>query len=528
MNIRFSILLLLALTVLSNFTSSAQSAADKMVKFLDILDKNYFKPVNKDSLVEIAIIKILKELDPHSIYYTADELKKVDEPLKGNFEGVGIQFNIHKDTILVLETIAGGPSESVGILAGDKIIYIDKIAVAGIGITNKDVMSKLRGNKGTLVDVSIQRKGEKELLDFTITRDKIPIYAVDAAYMADDEVGYIKLARFSSSSTREVVEAIYKLKSQGMKHLIFDLTGNTGGYLNQAYEMANQFLEANKLIVYTEGRMSPREDKISNAGGAFKKGNLVIMVDQRSASASEIVAGAIQDWDRGIIVGRRTYGKGLVQKPYNLPDMSAVRLTIANYYTPSGRFIQKPYTKGDSDYYKEVSNRLEEGELTDEEKIKVVDTVKYKTNNGRIVYGGGGIAPDIFVPIDTSQNSKFYSLLFRKGVFNNFGLDYVDQNRESLLKKYPDVDAYIQRYKVEDIWDEFLSYAEKKDATPAEGEDYSKSLSLIQTQLLSIIARNLYKSDAMYKVFNQTNPMYLKALEVIKDKKTFKKIGIVD
>jgi carboxyl-terminal processing protease len=527
MNNRLIIVLFLFLASLG-INAQAQTAQDKMNKFLEILDKHYVKEVNKDSLVEAAIKRMLKELDPHSIYYSAEDLKKVDEPLKGNFEGVGIQFNIYKDTILVVETIAGGPSESVGIMSGDKIIFIDALSVAGIGIKNNDVIGKLRGTKGTKVDVSVLRKGEQNLLDFTITRDKIPIYAVDASYMADDDVGYIKLARFSSSSTREVVEAIYKLKEQGMKHLIFDLTGNTGGYLNQAFEMANQFLEADKLIVYTEGRSNPRENKISNAGGVFKKGNLVIMVDQRSASASEIVAGAIQDWDRGIILGRRTYGKGLVQKPFTLPDMSAVRLTIANYYTPSGRFIQKPYSKGDSDYYKEVSKRFEEGELMDEEKIKMTDTVKYKTSKGRIVYGGGGIIPDIFVGVDTTQNSKFYSKLFRRGVFNNFGIEYIDQKRESLMKKYPNVDAYIEKFKIEDIWEEFLEYAEKKEVTPDEGEDYSNSIPLIQTQIKSILARNLYKSDAMYKIFNLSNPIYLKALEVIKDKKTYNKLGIVD
>lgn len=522
---------LILLIILSAFFCAniqAQTANEKMNSFLNVLDKYYVTKVNNDSLVEIAIKGILKELDPHSVYYSADQLKKVDEPLKGNFEGVGIQFNIFKDTILVVEPISGGPSESVGIMAGDKIITIDKITVAGNGVTNKIVMEKLRGDKGTKVDVSIKRNGEKSHLDFTIVRDKIPIYALDAYYMADDKVGYIKLARFSATANREVIDAIKSLKEQGMKHLIFDLTGNTGGYLNQSFEIANQFLNEGKLIVYTEGKSSPREDKISNTLGEFKKGNLVIMVDQRSASASEIVAGAIQDWDRGVILGRRTYGKGLVQKPFTLPDKSAVRLTIANYYTPSGRFIQKPYKKGDDSYFKEVSERLDGGELIDSEKIHLTDTIKYKTNNGRVVYGGGGIIPDIFVPIDTSINSKFYTKLFRKGIFNYFGLDYIDHHRESLLLEYPDVDKFISKFKIENIWDEFLIYAEDKDVCPEEGEDYSKSLALIHTQILSMLARNLYKSDAMYKIFNLNNPIYLKALEVVKCNKTFKKIGIVD
>ncbi len=505
---------------------SAQTSTDKMSKFIDVINKFYVEEVDSDTLVELAIKRMLRELDPHSNYYTKEELKKADEPLKGKFEGVGIQFNILDDTILVVNTISGGPSEGVGILAGDKIVIIDNDTVAGISIKNKGVVDRLRGPKGTKVDVRIFRRGEKELLDFTITRDKIPIFAVDASYMANDEVGYIRLSRFSAKSTEEVKRAINELKGQGMRNLILDLTGNTGGYLRQAHAMSDLFLEDGKMIVFTEGRAYKKDEKLATEDGNFEEGKLVIMVDQRSASASEIVSGAVQDWDRGIIVGRRTFGKGLVQKPFYLPDGSAIRLTIANYYTPSGRFIQKPYDDGRSNYRKEINERFESGELIDESKIQFPDSLKYKTSGGRTVYGGGGIMPDIFVAIDTSQSSKFYNKLIRKGILNSFALNYVDQNRAFIEQKYVDLEGFANDFLIdEELLNELYAFAKTKKVA-SEEEDFSNSLEFLKVQLKALIARNLWKTNAYFRVFNEKNPIYQKALETISNKKLYKKLGI--
>lgn len=492
----------------------AQTHQQKMSVFLNLLDNFYVEKINTDSLVELGIIHMLKQLDPHSVYYSKEEYKKTNEPLEGNFEGVGIQFQIYEDTLMVVHVIHGGPSQKVGIQDGDKIIYVDTSKIAGIGIKNDDVFKYLRGRKGTKVTVKVKRYGEPELIEFEIIRDKIPIYAIEAKYMATPEIGYIKLSRFSTTATEEVTAAIDELKLKGAKKLILDLTGNTGGYLNQAHSLSDLFLPEGKLVVYSEGRSQPRIDLNSTAIGNFENGELIIMVDQSSASASEIVAGAIQDWDRGLVVGRRTFGKGLVQKGYNLPDGAVVRLTMAHYYTPSGRNIQKPFEKGKAEYYDDINQRYESGELFDITKIKIVDSTQYYTNNKRIVYGGGGIMPDIFVPLDTTWTSKFYSKLIRTGSFNQFALNFVDTKRQELLQKYTTENNFIQQFNItDDIYNEFIAFAKSRKAEPDSSENFTQSIPTIKNQLKGMIGQNLFNYNIYYQITNIQNPIYIKALE---------------
>lgn len=508
----------LILLATAHMPVSAQMYQQKMATFLNHLDNYYVEEPNVDSLVEIGIIEILKKLDPHSVYMNADEFKKANEPLEGNFEGVGIQFQIFQDTILVVHVISGGPSQKVGVQDGDRIIFVDTAKVAGVGINNDGVFKKLRGKKGTKVTIQVKRAGEPELLEFHITRDKIPIYAIEAQYMATSDIGYIKLARFSATATEETKAAIDSLKRKGAKKFILDLTGNGGGYLHQANALSDLFLSAGKLVVYSEGRSQPRISLNSTEDGNFENGDLVIMVDQNTASASEIVSGAVQDWDRGLIVGRRTFGKGLVQKGYTLPDMSVVRLTMAHYYTPSGRNIQRPYEKGSDKYFDDMEERYNSGELFDAGKMKITDSTKYFTNNKRVVYGGGGIIPDIFVGIDTSWNSKFYGKLVRAGVFNQFVLEYVNDNRNTLEQNYPSVEKFIRAFEVDSAFlQTFYDYAKGKKVEPDSAENFSKSIPVIQMQLKGFIAQNLWNTSAYFQVTNPIDPIYKKALAAFSD-----------
>lgn len=517
----------IVLCILStSYVANAQMYQQKMATFLNILDNYYVQDPNVDSLVEVGITEMLKHLDPHSVYMNADEIKKANEPLEGNFEGVGIQFQIFQDTIMVVHVIPGGPSQKVGVQDGDKIIFVDTAKVAGVGITNDGVFKKLRGKKGTKVTIKIKRTGEPELLDFQITRDKIPIFAIAAQYMATPDIGYVKLERFSATATEETRAAIDSLKKLGAKKIILDLTGNGGGYLNQAHSLADLFLPAGKLIVYSEGRSQPRIDLKATKDGDFENGDLVIMVDQNTASASEIVSGAVQDWDRGLIVGRRTYGKGLVQKGYTLPDMSAVRLTMAHYYTPSGRNIQKPYTKGVDKYREDIEDRYESGELFDSSKIKIIDSTKYYTNNKRIVYGGGGITPDIFVGMDTTWSTKFYGKLVRSGTLNQFLLDYVDGHRAELEKEYPTLQTFIRKFEVDSSFlAQVFEYAKTKKVVSDSAENYSKSIPTIKNQLKGLLAQNLFNTSAYYQVTNEQNLIFLRALKAFTDG-SFKKFKI--
>jgi len=509
------------------YCSQAQMYQQKMGTFLNLLDNYYVEDAHVDSLVEIGITEMLKKLDPHSVYMNAEEIKKANEPLEGNFEGVGIQFQIYQDTIVVVHVIQGGPCQKVGVQDGDKLIFVDTAKVAGVGINNDGVFKKLRGKKGTKVTIKIKRAGEPELLAFEIIRDKIPIFAIGAQYMATPEIGYVKLERFSATATEETQAAIDSLKKLGAKKIILDLTSNGGGYLNQAHALSDLFLSDGKLVVYSEGRSQPRIDLNATKDGNFESGDLVIMVDQNTASASEIVSGAVQDWDRGLIVGRRTYGKGLVQKGYTLPDMSVVRLTMAHYYTPSGRNIQKSYAKGIDKYHEDIEDRYESGELFDSSKIKIIDSTKYFTNSKRTVYGGGGVTPDIFVGLDTTWSSKFYGKLVRSGSFNQFVLDYINNNRATLEKTYPNVATYIKNFNVDSTFlNKFYAFAKNKKVEPDSAENYIRSIPTIKNQLKGLIAQDLFNGSAYYQITNEQNPIYIRALNTFTDG-SFQKFGIV-
>jgi len=528
----FQIVLLFAVTIftLNSFGQSFNEHAFKFTRVLSLVNSFYVDTVNDDQLVEKAIVSVLKELDPHSVYIPEDEVKEMNEPLQGAFEGIGVQFNILDDTLYVVSPISGGPSEKLGILAGDRILQIDNENVAGVGLTNSDVFKKLRGKKGTTVLVHILRKSEKELLEFEIIRDKIPIYSLDASYMVDDNTGYIKLNRFSATTMAEFKKALSGLKDQGIENLILDLTYNGGGYLNAAVDLSDEFLSDDKMIVYTEGINSKRQENKSTSKGNFEKGKVVVMIDEGSASASEIVSGAIQDWDRGIIVGRRSFGKGLVQRPFRLPDGSAMRLTIARYYTPTGRLIQKPYNKGGEKYHEDLISRFNNGELMHEDSIAFPDSLRFNTlASHRTVYGGGGIMPDYFVPLDTSHNSDYYRDLVRKGILNNFSLNYVDVKRKMFEKKYSEFKGFKEKFEIDDaLFEELISYAEGQKLERND-EEIAISKKHIVIQLEALIARNIWDSNEYFQYVNQIDPIFLKAYKVIKNETVYsEKLSWVD
>jgi len=499
----------------------ANKTTRKISTLLYYINNYYVDTLDMPDIVETAIVQTLKELDPHSAYISAKDVERADEPLKGSFEGVGITFQLYKDTILVVSPIPGGPSDKVGIMAGDKILKVDGEIAYGEDITNKWVMDHLRGDKGTKVDVAIYRHGNNDLLDFEITRDKIPINSMDAAFMLDDNTGYIKLNRFSKTSLEEVNDALLELKSQGLKNLVFDLRSNSGGYLGTAMSISDEFLPKDKLIVYTEGIHSPRQELIATENGEFENGKLIVLINEGSASAAEIVTGAVQDWDRGIVIGRRSFGKGLVQRPLQLPDKSVVRLTIARYYTPSGRCIQKPYDGGNEEYYSDFKHRMEHGELIHPDSINFPDSLKYATHNGRTVYGGGGIMPDIFVPLDSARYNELYSQFIRKGIFNSFVNDYLDKNRADLLKKYSDFDKYNNSFSLsDDDFNNFLNLAKEKDID-IEDPELNPNVDFIKLQIKALMARNLYETSDYFETLFPMDKEIKTALEVINDNKRY-------
>jgi carboxyl-terminal processing protease len=509
--------LLVSAFVINGFTQE-QSRAEgvkKLDMLMSVINYAYVDKVDNEKIVEDAIIGMLEELDPHSVYIPEKELKAMNEPLEGNFEGIGIQFNILKDTLVVVSPISGGPSERLGIQAGDKILTIEGDNVAGVGLTNSMVRKKLRGKKGTIVNVEIKRKGSKKLIPYAIERDKIPLFSVDATYMATPEIGYIKVNRFARTTMDEFQAGIEELKSKGAKHLILDLRGNGGGYLQTAVQMADEFLEQGKMIVYTEGDKQRKEEYKATSKGEFEKGKIAILIDEGSASASEIVSGAVQDSDRGMIIGRRSFGKGLVQKSFPLTDGSMIRLTTARYYTPTGRSIQRPYDDGKDQYYKEISRRFDHGELLDADSIEFPDSLKFKTPNGRVVYGGGGIMPDIFIPLDTSLNSPLNSSLVRRGVYNEFILTFLDKERKDLTKKYPKIEDFKKGFEIDEaLIDSFREHAEKKNVDWKE-EEYQNSKKLINLQLKALLARNLFDTSAYFEIINELNDSYIEAINVI-------------
>lgn len=489
---------------------------DKLSSIVDYIETRYVDTVSRAKLEESAIPAILGQLDPHSIYIPAKDMKSVSEDMRGNFEGIGVVFNHQTDTSIIISVISGGPSDKVGVLAGDRIIKVNDSLIAGQKIHSNDIVGMLKGEKGTKVKVSLQRKNVPELIDVDIIRGEIPLYSVDVSYMVDQEIGYIKINRFAETTFREFVGGVEKLEKQGLKKLILDLRGNTGGYMVAATNIADQFLESGKMIVYTQGKASPKQEIYSTAKGLCKNIDLVILQDEFSASASEILAGAIQDNDRGTIIGRRSFGKGLVQEQYPLSDGSVIRLTIARYYTPTGRSIQKPYSDDKNEYYNDLLERYHNGEFSEADSIHFSDSLKFVTPAGNIVYGGGGIMPDIFVPLDTTGYSKYYAETVRKGVLYNFAFEFVDNKRASLLK-FKNADAMNKYLESINIFEQFAKYAEEK-GVPRTTKGFAYSRHLVNTQLKANIARNVIDNDGYYPIYQDVDTTLKVAIKYFKEK----------
>jgi len=500
----------------SGFGLFRSQGSGKLNQVLQYVQKNYVDTIGKNRLEEKAITGLLEGLDPHSTYISTEEFHDATDPLLGSFEGIGVQFRIENDTVTVILPIANGPSDKLGIRAGDRIVKIEGKNVAGIKISNNDVMRKLKGPKGTEVKVSIFRRGMKGLIDYTITRDVIPTYSMDIAYIVEPGIGYIKLNNFSATTHDEFHSALEQLKANGMKKLILDLRSNGGGYLTAAVDVADEFLPKGRMIVYTKGANHSREDYYSDGKGVFENGPLLVMIDEFSASAAETVTGAIQDNDRGTVLGRRSFGKGLVQEQLNFKDGSALRLTVARYYTPSGRCIQKPYKEGLDKYNSDYYHRFLNGELEHPDSIKFPDSLKFKTSSGRIVYGGGGIMPDIFTPIEKDSTLKFYNLAVNKGLIYQWSFDYTDKNRAS-LNRFKNVDDFENGFKVsEGMYSEFLAYALKK-GLKHEGLNLSESDARTKVLIKAYIGRNVLDNEGFYPILNSIDPGFLKAVGVIKN-----------
>lgn len=535
----------------------AQEVQDNAMKFgrlLRLVDSYYVDSTKIGDLTEKAIVEVLRNLDPHSVYISKEEVEKMNEPLQGNFEGVGISFNVFRDTLMVVTTIPGGPSEKVGLRAGDRIVQVDAKKIASIGLKNTDVYDLLRGKKGTKVDLKIKRKGELNILDFTVIRDKIPINSLDASYMLNENTGYIKLNKFSATTTSEFYDAIKALKSSSkLNSLVLDLRGNGGGYLTAAIELADQFLTAYKLVVYTSGLHAEKKEYSATPLGELEQGKLIVLIDEGSASASEIVSGAIQDWDRGVLIGRRSYGKGLVQQPFPLTDGSMIRLTTAHYYTPSGRCIQKPYTDGVEAYQKDYMHRIENGELFSKDSVVQNKTEKFLTKTTkRTVYGGGGIMPDLFIPLDTSKYYIYYNTLNRKNVVYSGVLDIMDANRDAFKQKYADFKTFSEKFEVTDeMVDKIIAAGDKIDAdkliddgdgNPVEAKpdknpielkkvsvkpdqksiDFARPL--LKKQMKGLIARDLFSISEYFQIMNGDDEAIKKAVEVINKRGEYERI----
>lgn len=522
-----------AFTCVNASTSLTYSDMQKIQTTMYAISRYYVDTVNTDQMIDNAINGILENLDPHSKYIPKQEVQRMNEPLDGKFEGIGVMFQMMKDTLLVIQTISGGPSEKVCIRAGDRIVYVNDTTIAGVKMQNTDIMKKLRGPKGTPVHVKVLRRGVKELIDFKIIRDIIPIYSIDASYMVDKNIGYIKVNKFSETTMDEFNTAMKKLLSQGMKSLIIDLQDNGGGYLNTAVKLASCVLPANNLVVYSEGVAQPRETFTTIGSPLFEKGDIVVLVDESSASASEILSGCIQDWDRGLIVGRRTFGKGLVQKPIPLPDGSIIRLTTAQYHIPSGRCVQRPYKDNLKDYNKDLIERYNRGELMHEDSISFPDSLKYYTlKQKRPVYGGGGIMPDIFVPLDTTKYTKYHRNLAAKNVLNDFVLNYVEKKRSSLEATYQVKDEkkkeegfklFLQTFDITDDDMNKIKEAGDKEKVEFDEEQFNNSKSLIKKQIKAMIARDLWDVSEYYQIMNDENPIYKKGVEALQNKDLYKK-----
>lgn len=494
---------------------------DKLSDILNLIERDYVDTVDIEATQEDAIKHVLEKLDPHSQYIAAKEFDQVNEHLEGNFEGIGVQFRIEKDTVMIVAPIAGGPSEKVGIKAGDRIVMVEDDTIAGVGITNNQVMKALKGPRGTKVNVKIFRRRAPELLDFTITRNVIPTYSLDIAYMVDDSIGYVKLNKFSATTYEELNSALKKLNSEGMHKLILDLRNNTGGYLQEAIKVSDEFLKNGQLIVYTEGKNRPRNYAYATSRGNFENEDLIVLIDEGSASASEIVAGAIQDNDRGTIMGRRSFGKGLVQEQMNLYDGSALRLTVARYYTPTGRCIQKPYTNSTEEYYEEFHERFVNGEVLHADSIHFNDSLKYTTPGGKVVYGGGGIMPDIFVPIETGDHMAYYNRLINRGIVYDFAFEYTDNHRDE-LSRYKTLQDYDANFKITDkIFEDFLAFAED-NGVARDKESIAARKADLQVLLKALIARNILDDAGFYPIYHRIDKTFLEAVKWMKKPKKSK------
>ena len=514
--------LLFALSVATHATAQMTMPNEEAMRKLQMaqiaISSIYVDEVDDNKLVEDAIRGMLEKLDPHSSYTTPKETKQMTEPLNGSFEGIGVQFNMVEDTLMVIQPVVNGPSEKVGIIAGDRIVAVNDTVIAGVKMQKEEMMRRLRGPKGTLAKLKIVRHGIRDTLTFDVVRDKIPVHSIDATYMIRPSVGYIRIGSFGATTHTEFMESMDKLKQQGMTTLILDLQENGGGYLQAAAEIAGEFLNSGDLIVYTDGRRVPRQEFHAPGNGRFTEGKVIVLVDQFSASAAEIVTGALQDHDRATVVGRRTFGKGLVQRPIDLPDGSMIRLTVAHYYTPSGRCIQKPYEKGNKrGYDRDLMDRLNSGELTNADSIHFADSLKYQTlKEHRTVYGGGGITPDHFVPLDTTHYTRYHRELAAKGIIIQQNLRYVDRQRKELKAKYTDFNDFKSTFEVPtELIDKIFAEGEKQNVKPRDDEERSNTIPYLSLQLKALIARDLWDMSEYFSIMNEQNDIVRRALKLL-------------
>ena len=494
----------------NNLSSFTASRTNKLDALIELINNSYVDSISVDTLIEKTIPQLLKNLDPHTAYIPPKEMIGVEEEMRGNFGGIGIQFSIQNDTVMVVDVISGGPSSKLGIMPGDRIVTVNDSLLAGKGLKNEKVLSKLRGEKGTKVNVGIKRKGFKDLLDFAIIRGEIPIYSVDVSYMIDATTGYVKVSRFGEQTYHEFMAGMKKLDKLGMKSVIVDLRGNPGGYMSAVINMLNEFLDKGEMIVYTQGKAQPRKTFKADSKGTYRDKGLVVLIDDFSASASEIFAGAVQDNDRGWIVGRRSFGKGLVQEQIPFKDGSALRLTVARYYTPSGRCIQKPYDKGTDQYYRDIMNRAIHGEFENADSVRFSDTIKYVTLAGRTVHGGGGIMPDLFVPADTLGFSNYYSKITQKGLVYQFALSYADSNRKT-LSKLSNISEFEKYFSANNVLQEFIAYAAQKGINSSSA-DLKTSSKIIDHQVKAYIARNILGEEGFYPIIKNIDKVLLEAI----------------
>lgn len=519
---RTFILLNIILCTCACVRADVRTALSDLQNALLYTDYFYVDSVNSDKLAENAIRGMLKELDPHSTYLTADEVKSMNEGLGGNFEGIGVRYQMEHDTLLVINTVIGGPSEKLGVLAGDRIIAVNDSSIAGMKMSNKEIQRRLRGPKGTLVKIKVLR--DKDFIDFNIIRDKIPVYSVDAYYMATPTIGYIKISRFAMTTPQEVADAMNLLSAKGMKSVIIDLQGNGGGYLESAVQLSSLFLEKGSMVVYTEGRREPRKNHYANQDKHFE-GPMVVLIDEESASSSEIFTGAIQDWDRGVVVGRRSFGKGLVQRPIELPSGAMIRLTIAHYYTPSGRCIQKPFKNGKGeDYQKDLITRWKNGEFMSADSIHLPDSLKFLTHGNRVVYGGGAIMPDIFVPLDTTKLTKTHRTLIAKGYFNRWNLQYFKKNQKQLHELFKDFESFDNLFDIPDnAIDELCDYA-RKDSVEINMDEIEQSRSFMKMQLKANLAADLFEQGSYNRIMNRRVNVVQEAIDLLSNEEKYRSL----